>query len=266
MSAPTDHAVEREALNGPMKRLARLFDEHLSQYPEEEQKRLVAAALEVPTRKELEEKVARLREQLRSVDAEILKNLRRLQENPWDTIVLRYDAGEWGIDLHEDGGRDLTVEPGEILLDRLQEAVLLTQELRREEPSPLAPEASHVEAAAPARTEREAPAPADSGTDRLHPSEAPSLPPLKVEIYERGDRGFHGYGEPMKDTYGSLLEVYESSAAGGPHVWVKVDASAWDRSGEPARATAHLNVEQARALIARVQAFLDEIPSRWSDR
>jgi hypothetical protein len=87
---------------------------------------------------------------------------------------------------------------------------------------------------------------------------------IEVAVYERGDRGFHGYGEPFKDTYGSVLEVYESSAAGGPHVWLKVNTSAWDTTPEHAEAIAHLNPEQARALIARLQTWLHEIPSRWA--
>jgi hypothetical protein len=84
----------------------------------------------------------------------------------------------------------------------------------------------------------------------------------EVEIYERGDRGFHGYGEPFKDGYGTVLDVYESSSAEGPHVWLKVDGRAWDHAAGPI-GTAHLNEEQARALVARLQTWLHEIPSRW---
>ena len=90
---------------------------------------------------------------------------------------------------------------------------------------------------------------------------------MSVEIIVRGDRGFHGYGKPFRDTYGSEIEVYESSAAEGPHVWLKVDASRWITSPEDfAVGTAHLNEDQARALVERLQAWLDEIPSRWSGR
>lgn len=88
----------------------------------------------------------------------------------------------------------------------------------------------------------------------------------KVEILKRGDRGFHGYGPPFQDTYGSVIEVYESSAATKAHVWLKINSSSWiknlDAIGE---GTAHLNIEQTQALIDRLQTFLDEIPSRWSD-
>lgn len=89
----------------------------------------------------------------------------------------------------------------------------------------------------------------------------------EVPILERGDRGFHGYGEPFNDSYGSVLEVYESSAASGPHVWLKIDASAWDHDRAHSKmheATAHLDPEQAYALIRRLEAWLAEIPTRWA--
>jgi len=55
-------------------------------------------------------------------DSQIYSALQDLKENPWDTITLHYDAGEWGITLHEDGGRTVEIEPGESLLDRLHAA------------------------------------------------------------------------------------------------------------------------------------------------
>lgn len=85
-----------------------------------------------------------------------------------------------------------------------------------------------------------------------------------VRIYKRGDRGFHGYGKPFMDANGGRIEVYESSSAGGPHVWVEVDARAWGASTE--LVSAHLNAEQARALVSRLQTWLDEIPARWGRR
>ena len=92
---------------------------------------------------------------------------------------------------------------------------------------------------------------------------------MNVKITKRRRRGFHQYGRPVVCTYGSKVEVYESSAASGPHVWLSIDAAAWHEvrdhvsSSKPAQATAHLNAKQARAVIARLQAWVDEIPSRW---
>jgi hypothetical protein len=87
-----------------------------------------------------------------------------------------------------------------------------------------------------------------------------------VPIVKRGDRGFHGYGEPFRDSYGAELNVYESSSAEGPHVWLKVACDPMVlRDQPPGVGTAHLNEEQARALIARLQTWLDEIPSRWGE-
>jgi len=84
-------------------------------------------------------------------------------------------------------------------------------------------------------------------------------------IYKRGDRGFHGYGRPLKDSNGGEIEVYESSLATGPRVWLKIDSRSWDRDMTQA-ATAHLDQKQARAVIARLQAWLDEVPTRWGKK
>lgn len=91
----------------------------------------------------------------------------------------------------------------------------------------------------------------------------------KAAIFKRGDRGFHGYGKPFKDSYGGELAVYESSSAEGPHVWLKIDAP-WNKTGhlgapmpDHHSATAHLNAKQALELIRRLQTWMDEIPKRW---
>ncbi len=86
-----------------------------------------------------------------------------------------------------------------------------------------------------------------------------------AEIFKRSDRGFHGYGkEPLKCTYNGTAEVYESSAADGPRVWLKVE------DGYPIKASSvegvaylHLDKEQVLDLIDRLQTWVDEIPSRW---
>jgi hypothetical protein len=96
-------------------------------------------------------------------------------------------------------------------------------------------------------------------------SDQPNEP--MVNITKRGDRGFHQYGVPVVCTYGSQVEVYESSSAEGPHVWIKVQVDPRVLTRQPyGEGVAHLNEEQARAVIARLQAWLDEIPSRWEGR
>lgn len=88
---------------------------------------------------------------------------------------------------------------------------------------------------------------------------------MTVKVWIDGDRGFHTYGEaPLRCTYGTSIRVYESSSAEGPHVWLLAQQdSAILKSGNAGEAHAHLNEEQARELVARVQAWLDEIPERW---
>jgi hypothetical protein len=78
-----------------------------------------------------------------------------------------------------------------------------------------------------------------------------------IERIERGDRGFLGYGSPLTCSYGTSIEVYESSSAEGPHAWLKM------RQGDRSEAFAHLSEEQARALVARLSAWLEDIPQRW---
>ncbi|NKR75829.1 hypothetical protein GS492_25135 [Rhodococcus hoagii] len=72
-------------------------------------------------------------------------------------------------------------------------------------------------------------------------------------------RGFHVYGDDVVTTYGHKVSVYESSAAESPHVWLAVEPGETASLGH-----AHLNEEQARAVVARLQAWLDAIPARWN--
>ena len=83
-----------------------------------------------------------------------------------------------------------------------------------------------------------------------------------IEITATG-RGLHVYGKPVTTSYGEEVSVQESSAATAPHVWLTVkDADHGDRRGTSV--AVHLNREQALATIARLQAWVDEIPTRWA--
>lgn len=73
-------------------------------------------------------------------------------------------------------------------------------------------------------------------------------------------RGFYVYGSPTKDTYGGEVRVFESSSASKAHVWLVVDEEIKDNV-----AMSHLNVEQAQRVIAQLQAFVDQVPERWSN-
>lgn len=87
-----------------------------------------------------------------------------------------------------------------------------------------------------------------------------------VRIYKRGDRGFHGYGKPVADSYGGRVEVYESSAAAGPRCWLTITERPRAPGRGDERAVAHLTKAQAEAVIARLQTWIDEIPRRWAGR
>lgn len=55
---------------------------------------------------------------------EVLALLMVLKENPWDTIDLHYDAGDWLVTLHEDGAQTKVLGPHPDLLSLLRQAVL----------------------------------------------------------------------------------------------------------------------------------------------
>lgn len=69
------------------------------------------------------------------------------------------------------------------------------------------------------------------------------------------DRGFLAYaGGPIKTSYGHTINVYESSAASAPHVWVAVS-----ESREVDGHNAHLTLEQAIMLRAALDQFIEGV-------
>lgn len=83
---------------------------------------------------------------------------------------------------------------------------------------------------------------------------------------EMNERGFEQYGD-IETAYGHVIRVYESSAASGPHVWVSTvqTEETGARCGmEPEEATAHLNLVQAMRLRARLDEFIQGVPTRWT--
>lgn len=87
------------------------------------------------------------------------------------------------------------------------------------------------------------------------------MPSHNIEITSN-QRGFHQYGEPVQTSYGDSVSVYESSAASGPHCWLRINPAEYQRGNDDM--CAHLNVEQATAIRDRLNAWLDEIPARWN--
>ena len=77
----------------------------------------------------------------------------------------------------------------------------------------------------------------------------------RVRRYDRGGgRGLGTYGRPIKDGHTSI-EVYDSSSATKPHCWLHI------KDGD-AEATAHLDRARVRAMIARLETWLDRIERR----
>jgi hypothetical protein len=83
----------------------------------------------------------------------------------------------------------------------------------------------------------------------------PSIP----EPIVRSDRGFLTYaGGPIPTDYGHDINVYESSAAFGPHVWLSVVDSPRVEGRN-----AHLTLRQAVLLRGALDQFIQGVPERW---
>jgi hypothetical protein len=75
-----------------------------------------------------------------------------------------------------------------------------------------------------------------------------------MNVTERG-RGLKNYGDPLRCSYGTTIEVYDSSAAESPHVWLKLEAG--NRLPfDAGQGVAHLSEEQARDLRDRLDLWL----------
>lgn len=73
------------------------------------------------------------------------------------------------------------------------------------------------------------------------------------------DRGLGDYGDPVTCRYGSIVSVRDSSSADDACCWLRIDGSSWlDHRSNPYDVSAHLNIEGAKDVIARLQAFVDE--------
>lgn len=67
------------------------------------------------------------------------------------------------------------------------------------------------------------------------------------------DRGF-SHLPPITDGYGSSIHVYESSAASGPHVWVKIrEESVTPRGGKTTEICVHLSMEDLVKLGEQIE-------------
>lgn len=73
------------------------------------------------------------------------------------------------------------------------------------------------------------------------------------------DRGFLTYtGGPIDTDYGHTITVRESSSAEGPKVWLFISDSPTVPGHDP-----HLTLEQAIALRAALDQFIEGVPERW---
>lgn len=92
---------------------------------------------------------------------------------------------------------------------------------------------------------------------------------------EFSERGF-AHWPTLATTYGHRIDVRESSAASGPHIWVDITGRCHlESEPEPhvsvphgiaeGSAAAHLSLEQARELHARLGAAIDYVAEAWAD-
>lgn len=75
-----------------------------------------------------------------------------------------------------------------------------------------------------------------------------------VEV-KYSSRGFKHF-DPVEDTYGGNVRVYESSSACEPHIWLAVE-QAPEITPELGVAHSHLTLEQAKQVIAQLQYLIE---------
>ena len=79
----------------------------------------------------------------------------------------------------------------------------------------------------------------------------------RVRVTREG-RGLRQYGKEMRCSYGTRINVRESSSAEGSYVWLFMEQQFY--SDQPVKdASAHLSVKQARELVRRLQTWLDDV-------
>jgi hypothetical protein len=87
------------------------------------------------------------------------------------------------------------------------------------------------------------------------------------------DRGF-AFWEPIKASYGAEIDVHESSAAAGPHLWINIEGDCHLTDAPPrtpgipggvakGSAAAHLTMDAARALRDQLDAAIRHSEDRF---
>lgn len=82
------------------------------------------------------------------------------------------------------------------------------------------------------------------------------------------DRGFAQFGEEIMTSYGDTVRIYESSAAAGPHIWLKLKGMAHLRGPSeflagvehgmaPGDIAAHMTLEQAVQIRDRLTKAIE---------
>ena len=84
---------------------------------------------------------------------------------------------------------------------------------------------------------------------------------------EFSERGF-ARQETIKGAYGGTVQVYESSAASGPHIWLRAQNPSEYHDGntpaEGAVATLHLSLAEAEKLIVQLQELTTYQRETWA--
>lgn len=105
--------------------------------------------------------------------------------------------------------------------------------------------------------------PAGGNPGEVEPSPTAPSPGVDIQI-TRSQRGFERYGQPVDTAYGHKVSVYESSAASAPHVWLSVEHEGGN-SFSPHSARAHLTLDQAAAVLDRLQVAVAQLSVRVLD-
>ncbi len=93
---------------------------------------------------------------------------------------------------------------------------------------------------------------------------------MKDKLY-KSERGFDRLPE-IKTDYGDTVSVYESSAAKGPHLWLRIDRHPMTPEQIKIHhdflltgTTAHLSLEQAQEIADQLLVMIEKVKNNWRD-
>jgi hypothetical protein len=94
-------------------------------------------------------------------------------------------------------------------------------------------------------------------------SQAETEKPKQEPTYS--DRGF-AFFEPTLTDYGATIQISESSAASGPHLWLRTEQPPPEYPGalKEASTSAHMTLKQAEEIRDKLDAAIELTKKHWA--